>query len=769
MRHFRTVPFALGALLAGTLLAPWPQGAGAAGEKDKEAECEYVVLEFDEKTPLPLIMEYVKTAFAKSPKFNAGGRLKGFVYPDTFKQKTLNFSQSLKVPIPKGASDDLRAEVMLSLFYTLLEISDHSLIDRGTVFEIVEGKTRQKKPIRIYTQEEAATLPPDDVLVAQLYTFKNFDPARLSGIATTLLNTTAGESLLPIPDTRTVLLVAYASKMCELYKILERVDANTSEMEISYVELAHASATEIVPTITDIIKAREQAGGRQGAPTQRSQTAQVFPNPRTNKELILLATPEDAQDIRVLVKKLDQELTYATASVKFFPIKHRDANEVKTIIDSLYEERGKVTAPAGGRPPGFPPGLIPPPGAGAGQLLPQDIQSEEARSLFIAPRVVADTRNEATPSATGRGGLVGPAAAGQTSSGGGGTNLLIVIAPSERVLKDVEEIIEKVDRRKSLVLIEATVMELGPDASRDIGVELAAGDEAKPGTTRGAAVTGMGLSTLSPTSPPTRIPTAPASGLTGFLFKDSASRIPFLISLQESDSMTDVLACPKLLANDNETATFEIKRQEPYQKQETTTGGVITTSQAFAEASTVLEFTPSISLEGFHVRDEAGELLKDDQGNPILEERKYVRMKILQQIESFKGAAVFDGGTPPLESRKATTTVTILNSSTVAIGGFTSKNKRKTVNKVPFLGDIPILGFFFRRESTADTMTTLFIFITPTIIDDLRDLDNLADSFRNPSQFEELKQQYKSHFPPSSFEEDDAPEKDKKKTPAATQ
>ncbi len=736
------------AILLALLLA-LPAGTRAADEAD--ADSEYLTLSWEENTPLVQIMDFVKAAMDAAPKFRTGGQVKGFVFPTKFKEVRLNFSSRLQVPVPKGATLDQRAEVLLRLFNTLLEISEFALVDRGSVYEIVEGAKRVKKPVRIITQEEAIALPPDDVLVTLLYTFKHFDPGKVTAVLGDFLNASAGEKTNHIIDTRTIILTALSSKIREIYKLLDLVDANAPEMSIFFVPLSHASATEIEPTISQIIKAREVSGSRGALAAGQRTQAQILPNPRTNKELILLATPNDAGEIRKLIEKLDTELAYGKASVRFFQIKHRSASEVKKIIDDLYAQRREITAP----PPGAnrpPQGL---PGQGTGQPFPENTPlSEEARSLFIAPRIVADDRSLTAALAAGGAGSASPS--GTTSpvdTPSGGTNMLIVIAPSERVLTEVEEIINQVDRRKPLVLIEATVMELGPDASREIGVELAGGDRPRDNSVRAGGATSFGISTPNfSTSPPTRTPSG-ATGLTAFLFKDSANRIPFIIRLQETDSLTDVLACPKLLANDNETATFNISRQEPYQRQETTSGGVITTAQAFEKAETELEFTPSISTEAEPVRMETGELLKDENGKIVYEERKYVRMKVRQRIESFKGAATFAGGTPPKESREAATTVTILDKSTVAIGGFTSKNKRKTTSKVPFLGDIPLLGFFFRDESESDTMTTLFIFITPHIVDDLRSLEDLPEAFRTPEKIEELKRKYKGHFPDAAFED----------------
>lgn len=710
-------------------------------------EFEYIPMKFEEGTPLTAVLDTVRRVMEESPKFNQGGRVKGFVYPDEFKDKKLNFSPNLQIPVKKGATIDQKADVLLGFLHTLLEMSEFALVDRATVFEIVKGDKRIKKPVRIFTQAEAQSIPAEDLLVSQLYTFRNFDPVKLQGVLVPFLNEQAGEKVNPIVDTNTVVLTAFASKMRELQKILDLVDRRSANMTVTFVPLKYAAASEIEPTLREILKAREQTGGRPALPGAQTGQAQILANPRTNKELILLATEEETKEIIELVAKFDTELSFGKATVQFFKIKHRKASEIKDLIDNLYKERQTV-AQSQQRP-----GL--PPGPGAPPSLPPATMPDDLRTALIPPQIVADSGSIGATGTTST-------APGTTSSGGtsGGTNTLIVIAPSERVLADVKEIIDQLDRRKPLVLIEAVVMELGPDASRSMGVELAAGDEAKQGRTRGAGATNMGLSTpdLS-TSPPTRTPSTASGGLTAYIFKDSAKRIPFLIQLQETDSLTDVLACPKILANDNEKGDFQISRMEPYQKRETTTGGTTTTSQDFAEAKTSLTFTPSISTEYAPVLDKDGKPVLDEKGLPKLEERRYVRLELSQKIESFKGSAAFSGGTPPKESRTATTVVTILDGDTVAIGGFTNKNKRSTINKVPLLGDLPILGWLFRSESTSDSMTTLFIFITPRIVNDLTELERLPDSFHSPAELEELKQKYKEHFPQMPGMRKDEPKK----------
>ncbi len=84
--------------------------------------------------------------------------------------------------------------------------------------------------------------------------------------------------------------------------------------------------------------------------------------------------------------------------------------------------------------------------------------------------------------------------------------------------------------------------------------------------------------------------------------------------------------------------------------------------------------------------------------------------------------------------------------ATVVISGFTRKDRRTTVTKVPVLGDIPLLGFFFRNKTTVDVRTNLFVFITPHIITELSQLEGLGQTLKTRREWEELEKTLKERY-----------------------
>lgn len=98
---------------------------------------------------------------------------------------------------------------------------------------------------------------------------------------------------------------------------------------------------------------------------------------------------------------------------------------------------------------------------------------------------------------------------------------------------------------------------------------------------------------------------------------------------------------------------------------------------------------------------------------PQISQDKYVRLKISQEVTKVTGSI---DGQPTTAKRSAETNLIVPNNETIVLGGLVGEDKGQSVQKVPFLGDIPILGRFFRKDETTSVKTNLLIFITPRIM-----------------------------------------------------
>jgi type IV pilus assembly protein PilQ len=159
------------------------------------------------------------------------------------------------------------------------------------------------------------------------------------------------------------------------------------------------------------------------------------------------------------------------------------------------------------------------------------------------------------------------------------------------------------------------------------------------------------------------------------------------ISALQSDGKGKVISSPRVITADNVEANIEQGSEIPYQ-QASSSGA---TSISFKKATLSLKVKPQIT--------------PDDNVYMTLDVHKDSR-----GVDTVAG--------PAIDTKQVTTQVLVENGGTVSIGGIYIQDLQKTINKVPLLGDIPIIGMFFKQESSQNNRTELLIFVTPRILRD---------------------------------------------------
>lgn len=282
------------------------------------------------------------------------------------------------------------------------------------------------------------------------------------------------------------------------------------------------------------------------------------------------------------------------------------------------------------------------------------------------------------------------------------TNSLL-IAASRRRYEEVLELIQRLDRRQEQVLIETALIELSGSDTLDIGVELGGAD--LPGSGTGSfGLTSFGLSTFSDSDGDgvfdQRIPNDTARGITAGLLDGNNFNLPAMIVALKGRTDTNVLNIPSVLVTNNGSATVKTLDEQPT-TQITATGVGGQTQQNFNDyqkAGITMEISPSISASG------------------------YLRLQVSLEVATFQGQA--SGAIPPPRiTRTINTQVNVPNGDTMVVGGIIVDNKVRQRSMVPWLGDIPLLGALFRRDTDTDNRTTLYFFVTPHILRDA----NFAD------------------------------------------
>ena len=275
----------------------------------------------------------------------------------------------------------------------------------------------------------------------------------------------------------------------------------------------------------------------------------------------------------------------------------------------------------------------------------------------------------------------------------------MIVKATKSELDLVSRIIKEVDVRTKQILIEAFIVEATDTFSKELGAKFgldtpnikhvfgAGGDKY---TTAAAGVAGAqadtaGVLTLGDnTGLVSNTGVTGALGGIGFILGTSASNLKLELSASEKDGVTKVISNPRIFTLDGEEAVIIQGEEIPY-KTEAEGGG---TDIDFKEAGIKLTVTPTIVGDG----------------------------NIILEVKVEKKTAKTDDANPPITSREITTKLLIRDNTIVVIGGVFTQETTDGVDKVPFFGDLPFVGRYFRYEKDSETRKELLVFLAPRII-----------------------------------------------------
>ncbi|CAN7419654.1 type IV pilus secretin PilQ [Pseudomonas sp. LjRoot71] len=277
------------------------------------------------------------------------------------------------------------------------------------------------------------------------------------------------------------------------------------------------------------------------------------------------------------------------------------------------------------------------------------------------------------------------------------TNSIIAYQTQER-LDELRRIVAQLDVAVRQVMIEARIVEANVDYDKALGVNwrgARVGDNnfvvgGSGGNRTGAPGYGQNPGVQNPTTSLGNFVDMGVVGRTsgiGIGFITDNAILDLELSAMEKTGNGEVVSQPKVVTSDKETAKILKGSEIPYQ--EASSSGASTTS--FKEAALSLEVTPQITPDN----------------------RIIMEVKVTKDAPDF-GRAV--NGVPPINKNEVNAKVLVNDGETIVIGGVFSNTQTKTVDKVPFLGDLPYLGRMFKRDVVQDNKSELLIFLTPRIM-----------------------------------------------------
>ncbi|HZR47386.1 MAG TPA: secretin N-terminal domain-containing protein [Candidatus Manganitrophaceae bacterium] len=275
------------------------------------------------------------------------------------------------------------------------------------------------------------------------------------------------------------------------------------------------------------------------------------------------------------------------------------------------------------------------------------------------------------------------------------TNSLIITATNEDY-EVIKKVIQKVDMKRRQVFVEAVVLELNADKTRDLGTDLSAVFGYRTPNGQVAAIGGINQ------NPTDLIALAQVPGV-----RVGTVNIQALLHALESRSDVNVLSTPQILTSDNQKAEIVVAENIPFPgAQSQTVGGNVQTTIERKDVGIILRLTPQV--------------LENDQ----------VKLDLYQEISSVVDTSQSVGGVvlgPTTNKRSANTSVIVHHAETAVIGGLIRDDIVVTERKIPLLGDIPLLGWLFHFKSKQYQKTNLVIFLTPYLVREEADLERIKE------------------------------------------
>jgi len=491
-----------------------------------------------------------------------------------------------------------------------------------------------------------------DRIVTQVYPLQYESAAQLVPVLRPLIG--PNNTIAAYPNTNTLVITDYADNIKRINKIIDSID-QPSGGELVVIKLQYASALDLAQQLNRLLA--EGLGGAPAVPGAASgepgQRFMVSPDVRTNSLLIRSDNPARISRVRSLVTQMD---TPSSASGNMHVVYLRNA-EASKLAETL-----------------------------------RAILSGEARS--------AQTAVPGQPPVAG--GAQAPAGAGIVQADPS-TNSLIITAP-ENIYNSLRAVIDKLDARRAQVFVEALIAEVTLDKAAEFGIQWQSplGSDSPNRAVVGGVNFGSGGSNIVNLATGTALP---ATGFNLGLLRritvggKEIAGLTALARALESDVNANILSTPNLLTMDNEEAKIVIGKNVPF----------ITGSYAQAAATT----GGSVSVNPFQTieRKDVGLTLKV---KPQVAEGGTVKLQILQEVSSIQDTTNQAGIIT--NKRSIESTVLVDDGEIIVLGGLIQDDVQDGVDKVPGLGDIPILGSLFRYEKRKHVKTNLMVFLRPVVM-----------------------------------------------------
>lgn len=580
-----------------------------------------------------------------------------------------------KIKASLYAPEKVTAQEAYQALLAVLTANGLTVVPNGGFYRIVESENIARQVVPLDQSDKGS---PEERYVTRIHRMKHLSAEEVAtGVLAKLA--TKDASIVPYAAGNLLIMTETGANLRRMMEIVEAIDQPGTDAKLYFQPLSHVSSSAAEKLLTELLDLKKKEAAAPGAALYVGRLVAVE---RPNA-LIIVATEASYQRIFELLSRIDV-LEPNETQVHVVALQHADA---KKIVGPLAAAIGSSSAGQAVRPAA---GATPQPAGNAGQVLegPAQISADET------------------------------------------TNSLIVTA-GPRDFANIKDVIAALDKPKRQVFIEAVILDISDSSGLDLGVAFHGGNV--DSSTKGNTTEFGGFRAASSALPPS---TADLQGLalgvtgpsipfnTGITGITTIPSIGAFLTAAATTKGADILSTPSITASDNTPAEIKVQLNASLQPHAPQPAQYLTgTAGALPQTSTGV--TSNYKAIGPRVKI-----------TPHLNDSDEVRLdieEVISDIASEPGASDTYGTVSFIE-RAATTTMTVKDGSTAVIGGLVRNIMRRSENKIPILGDVPVLGALFRTRSDQMEKSNLVLILTPYIIHGEEDMRRIAERKKEERQ-----------------------------------
>ena len=608
--------------------------------------------------------------------------------------KTIILSPNVRGTINVRSYDTLDDKQYYQFFLNVLEVYGFAVIEMdNNVLKVIKSKDAKMSGPAVV--DGSSSLGSDE-MVTRIVSLKNVSGRELAPLLRKLNDNSGGGNVVYYDPSNVIMLTGRAAVINKLVEIIERVD-QAGNQDVDIVELKYSNATDMIALVNSVQNSTSSSDSKASDILQ----ANLVADERTNS-LIISGDEQSRKRVIKLIKSLDTQVKKQNKNsnqIRVFYLEYATASDVASVLQGVS---GSIQNGA----QSF--------NVTQGQQEQQDNQGAQSQpnnqGQPSRQGQQNGTSNQSQSSSSSSNRQSSPnRASGSTASGNSelsivadsGTNSIIISAQPEMMLS-LSSLIHQLDIRRAQVLIEAIIVEVSQDDGIGLNAQFASSYGGTSFSDNGVSTADLASAYISADEDDDYDDLSDAlSDISGSIFGFGDSDWAFIIQAVSTSSTANILSTPSITTLDNEEASFVVGDEVP----------VITGSSSSSSSSETFS-----TVE----REDVGIKLKV---TPQINKGDTVKLNIEQEVSSVQGSTSVD---IIFATRSLKTTVLAKSGATIVLGGLIAEEVSESVEKVPWLGDLPLIGWLFRSTISSTDKSNLMVFMRATILRDDESMDKIS-------------------------------------------